>query len=98
MITTKQYFYIGSLEHFAKRIEALMDRINASHTQVTDNPESDDTYIEVDGLVWIDLAQVMDILQVDRSFFTSDVILDLLNQTQREIGEFPIKEFTVNSK
>jgi len=85
----KQYLLIGSTEEVLQRMRKWLKEVKRKAGN--DNTDMDnDAFKILDSQVWVSLEAAAKFLQVDVSFFSSDKMLDLMNTTKRETGQFPI--------
>ena len=92
----EQYFYLGTKEQVFEKMRVLLNLINPAPLKFEGKPITNDNTFKIQsGKVYVSVDQLCEIFKVDRSFFASDSMLDLMNQTQRETGKFPIQEFSI---
>ena len=92
----EKYFYLGTKKEVFKRMSNLLRVIKAEPLQFEGKPMTDNNTFKIQsGKVYVSVDQLCEIFKFDKSFFASDSMLDLMNKTQKEIGEFPIKQFSI---
>jgi len=93
----KDYFYLGTKKQVFERMSDLLRAI-AKPLVFEGKPITDDNTFKIrpEG-VYVSVDQLCDILKLDQSVFTSDVMLDLMSITKKETGKFPIKQFSIIS-
>ena len=77
-------------------MKELLGLIDAQPLKFEGKPMTDNNTFKIQsGKVYVSVDQLCEIFKFDKSFFASDSMLDLMNKTQKEIGEFPIKQFSI---
>jgi len=86
----KQYFLLGTVAEVASRIQEYIKPQEVNDNNNTQGSD-DDRFVVHDDRIWVSVALLCEMFDLDSEFFTTDYMLDYMNDVKKKKGLFPIK-------